>query len=548
MSAKSKGSINLHDESTQENYSSTTHSTNDIPHSNGIYDNMFIEKGMSHICEYFTLQLNNSHKERATTIKFIKTKIKDFVTNMGATLVRLAIILKCFGYFVFCKSKSIVKRLSDYMKKSIMYLKHNSLRRELTALAVLVLIIGSGIFAFSNYFDIGYKVVADGKILGTIKEKSDYYLALSLANSSVADSYGDEYVSSKNVTFEKSILPKGEFSSESALKQKAIAANENLKSSYVVNIDGVDLLSTKTKEVAEAILSNYKDKFRPQNCVELKFSNKIKITKKYAPKAIEKDTNSGVAYLESLNAKSVTVDNMSTNSAMNVTASQDSSVKAVRLSQDKKLTLEVVSIEKNPTEKPVAYATTTVSNPNVYEDVAPVVKTQGVNGKLAVEKIVTRVNGTMVEQRENGEKVIQNPINEVLEIGSKKRPTGIGTGKFIAPVHGIITSVYGPRKSGFHTGLDLAVSTGTPVEAADEGKVIFAGWDGNYGNLVIINHQNGFETYYAHNSSLVVAVGDIVAQGDIISYSGSTGNSTGPHCHFEVRKNGATQNPYDYIF
>ena len=88
---------------------------------------------------------------------------------------------------------------------------------------------------------------------------------------------------------------------------------------------------------------------------------------------------------------------------------------------------------------------------------------------------------------------------------------------------------------------------GTNVYAADGGIVTYAGWSGNYGYLVIIDHQNGYETYYAHNSQLLVSVGDKVYKGEHISEMGATGRVTGPHCHFEVRYNGSTQNALKYL-
>ena len=120
---------------------------------------------------------------------------------------------------------------------------------------------------------------------------------------------------------------------------------------------------------------------------------------------------------------------------------------------------------------------------------------------------------------------------------------------FMRPIiGGTITSVYGKRSSGFHTGLDLATSTGTPIYASASGTVKFAGTQGGYGKLVIIDHGNGYQTYYAHCSAIYVTAGQNVNQGDNISAVGSTGNSTGPHVHFEIRYNGSTLNPQNYIY
>jgi murein DD-endopeptidase MepM/ murein hydrolase activator NlpD len=117
----------------------------------------------------------------------------------------------------------------------------------------------------------------------------------------------------------------------------------------------------------------------------------------------------------------------------------------------------------------------------------------------------------------------------------------------IWPVHGVFTSGFGWRWGRMHEGIDLAVGTGTPVVAAAAGTVILAGWLGGYGNLVVIDHGNGMSTAYGHNSSVTVGVGQYVAQGQLVAYSGNTGHSTGPHLHFEVRINGTAVDPLGYL-
>ena len=118
---------------------------------------------------------------------------------------------------------------------------------------------------------------------------------------------------------------------------------------------------------------------------------------------------------------------------------------------------------------------------------------------------------------------------------------------FIWPVHGVVTSGYGWRWGRMHEGIDIAVGSGTPVVSAAAGTVIVAGWLGGYGNLVVVDHGNGIATAYGHNSTVTVGTGQYVAQGQLIAYSGNTGNSTGPHVHFEVRINGAAVDPFGYL-
>jgi murein DD-endopeptidase MepM/ murein hydrolase activator NlpD len=118
---------------------------------------------------------------------------------------------------------------------------------------------------------------------------------------------------------------------------------------------------------------------------------------------------------------------------------------------------------------------------------------------------------------------------------------------FIWPVNGPVTSGYGMRWGRLHEGIDIAAATGTQIWAAASGTVIYAGWLGGYGNLVVVDHGNGLATAYAHASAILVSVGQSVAQGETVALVGSTGNSSGPHLHFEVRVNGTAVDPLLYL-
>ena len=128
-----------------------------------------------------------------------------------------------------------------------------------------------------------------------------------------------------------------------------------------------------------------------------------------------------------------------------------------------------------------------------------------------------------------------------------------GTGQLAAPVNAPITSDFGWRihpiygTSRLHAGTDFGVDEGTPVHAADGGVVVEAGWISGYGYTVIIDHGNGMSTLYAHNSDVAVSPGQTVSKGQVVSYSGNTGGSTGPHLHFEVRINGEPTDPMGYL-
>lgn len=129
----------------------------------------------------------------------------------------------------------------------------------------------------------------------------------------------------------------------------------------------------------------------------------------------------------------------------------------------------------------------------------------------------------------------------------------VGSGQLSWPCSGPITSPFGYRVHPIfgveisHAGIDIGVPEGTPVQAADGGTVIESGWISGYGYTIIIDHGNGIQTLYAHNSSLIAGSGQSVSKGEVVAYSGQTGNVTGPHCHFEVRINGSPVDPMGYL-
>ena len=180
------------------------------------------------------------------------------------------------------------------------------------------------------------------------------------------------------------------------------------------------------------------------------------------------------------------------------------------------------------------------------------VKEQGKDGLALVNADVTYINNV-----EQGREVLESTTLEEATTtytytGTTPRPKTASNGYFIWPVRGTITSNFGARdlwgSYDYHLGIDIACPSGTSIKAADGGTVITAGWNsGGYGYLVVIRHDNGMHTYYAHNSSILVKVGDKVYQGQVIAKAGMTGKADGPHCHFEVRVNGTSVNPRKYL-
>jgi len=178
----------------------------------------------------------------------------------------------------------------------------------------------------------------------------------------------------------------------------------------------------------------------------------------------------------------------------------------------------------------------------LYEGEIKVVS-EGVVGKKNVLGEIVRLDGAEIERTELETKIISQPKTQTAERGTKPAPERIGTGTYILPIEGLVSSVYGPRWGRIHEGVDFAVDIGTDVIAADTGKVEEVGYQSGYGLTVTIDHGDGVISLYGHLSETLVEPGQIVRQGDLIAKSGNTGFSTGPHLHFALFRFGQSFDP-----
>ena len=178
---------------------------------------------------------------------------------------------------------------------------------------------------------------------------------------------------------------------------------------------------------------------------------------------------------------------------------------------------------------------------------------KGAFGKADIVADVTYVNGEEQERTVISSVTLSDPVAETRARGTKVRPTWYPTGSFRWPCSGRITSRFGYRNTGIrgatsnHKGIDIACSYGTPIYAADGGRVTYSGYKGAMGYVVIIDHNNGYVTYYEHNSSLLVSAGQTVYKGQQIAKAGRSGVASGVHCHFGIQRNGSYVNPLNYL-
>ena len=221
--------------------------------------------------------------------------------------------------------------------------------------------------------------------------------------------------------------------------------------------------------------------------------------------------------------------------------------------------LTVVTTEEQTDEEAIAFEEEYRPEPEMYAGETQV-QVQGENGLKEIRKKIVKENGRPVEEKVLEEQIVEEPVEQIVMTGTKV-PEGYGGGNetfdenvsydenavytnLKIPVDDVyISSGYGMRWGRLHRGTDFALQSGSNIYAADEGTVYWADCCGSYGNLVKIDHGNGMQTYYAHCSQIIVSSGQHVDRGDVIAKVGSTGNSTGPHLHFEVIVNGSCVDP-----
>ena len=225
--------------------------------------------------------------------------------------------------------------------------------------------------------------------------------------------------------------------------------------------------------------------------------------------------------------------------------------------------LRIKVVKTEVVNEDLPYQTIKTDNSKLFKGTTKV-KRKGSAGTAQVTQLVTYVDGVRVSSEEINRLTVREPVDELVDVGTKSTSISKGSsggsytvtttsGKLVWPIIGLyrVNSPYGPRNGGFHRGIDLSgpSASGHIVVAAASGRVVASGWGGPYGNRVIIDNGGGMSTLYAHclNGSLSVSVGQYVNAGDAIARVGSTGNSTGPHLHFEVRINGNQVNPAPYL-
>jgi murein DD-endopeptidase MepM/ murein hydrolase activator NlpD len=423
-----------------------------------------------------------------------------------------------------------------------------------------------------NAGNFALEVTYDGQTVGYVRTQQSYYSAADAVESTVRDNSDQLFALSGKPSFRLVMTDASHITPQSRLSDNLIArAGGQLVRAEGLYVDdafvGAYSDGAAIRQMLNSIINSYKSHKKNVKTEQVSFLQKVTVKSGLFPRktvatlaAMKQDLTHGegsgakyvarqgdsVAMISSrLNVPLTTLYNLNPSIGSDyLDAGQALKVKSGK----PLLTIQVTRTEKY--NKKVAYPTQRVKTNSLYVHKTQV-KNNGKSGKVVVTAKVTYINGKVKNKTVVATKVVKKPVAKVLLVGIKPMPSTAATGNFAWPIRlgvACISSPFGGRRH--HSGLDLACNQGTPIHAADGGRVEFAGWYSGYGNCVIIRHNGSLESLYGHCSKLLVSVGTRVFKGETIALVGHTGHvvgRTGNHCHFEVRVNGTAVNPLRFL-
>ena len=431
-----------------------------------------------------------------------------------------------------------------------------------TAAAVIVLL---------SVYTIGTTVRYDGINLGTVGSRRTVDQAVEQLETVTRQTLEDQdyAIDTALLSTQTHVVPRRDLESREEFAENLTDQIGDVTYGYTLYVDGEAVAATTYAGAIDQLLEQMKAGYITENTVDCSFVENVEIKEGY----VDSSLISNLGYIaEKLNAtkegavvytvkpgdvwSAIAEDNGMTNQQL-LTLNPGYDIAVLHAGDQLTISnavpyLTVVAVERQNYIRDLPYTITYRDDASMYQGDTKVLS-KGVYGKADVTANVTIINGEETAREYVASVTLSQPVAEVQARGTKVRPTWFPTGSFRWPCYGVITSYFGPRRasvagaSTYHEALDIANSYGTAIYAADGGTVTLAGWYGGLGYCVKIDHGNGFVTTYGHNSSLLVSVGQHVYKGQQIARMGSTGISSGPHCHFAVTRNGTLVDPLNYL-
>ena len=368
-----------------------------------------------------------------------------------------------------------------------------------------------------------YEYTYHGRVMGVVKNVEDVYDTIDVLGDKLSKAAGVNVSLDveRDMTFRKVMGLTTDVQSDEDILNTLTYMKDLQVEAYAVMLDGEETVLLESESVAKSILSEIQNEYAGERpgvqYTDIHYDQQIAIQPVYCLLGDIWNRSDAKRFLQG-----------------------DPSI-----SMPSRITIR--STETATYTESVPYETEYIDDPSMYTGVEEL-RSEGAEGTDVVVATIERVNGEEVSRTVISSTEVKAPVAEVRARGTRPIPVAQGTGQFIYPlISYTLSSPFGMRWGTLHTGVDLAAPMGTKIYASDGGTVEFAGWHGSYGYLIIIDHGGLYETYYAHCSQLLVSAGDEVTQGQNIGLVGSTGFSTGPHCHFEVRYNGTPTDPLGYL-
>ena len=422
-----------------------------------------------------------------------------------------------------------------------------------------------------SLYTIGARAVYDGKDLGVVSSRQAVALAVTEVEGITRETLQDSSykVDQSLLETKTGVFLRKEVASEEDFRDELTDELGLVEDAYVLYVDGEKVVATTFPGALDDILAQLKLGYQTEDTVDAYFVEDVEIRQEYVDTSYIMNLGYIAEILNATREGEVTYTVKSGDSYYSIADEYGLSVDALMKlnpGYDPKILrtgdvltisnavpyLTVVNVERQCYVQDVPYPVEYTDDASMYQGEYKVTS-PGVYGKADVTANVTYINGTETEREIVASVTLSQPVTEQQLRGTKERPSWYPTGSFGWPCNGIITSYFGRRNTGirgastYHEAIDIANSYGTPIYASDGGTVIYSGWMGGYGYLVKIDHGNGYVTYYGHNSSLLVSVGEHVHKGQQIARMGSTGISSGNHCDFRIQLNGTFLNPLNYL-
>lgn len=419
-----------------------------------------------------------------------------------------------------------------------------------------------------------YQYSYNGRVLGYVENQESVYNILDIAGKklSSANDAKIRFKAGQNVTFKLVSSSKKDIDTADQALNKLTYMTDIDVTAYGIYEDGNLKAVVDTESKAQSVLDNVLAYFRTPDSgmtvKQIKFKNSVEIkpvnvmltsvmTSSEAESILEKGGQLTIQHIvmEDEDETSMGKTYGVSSDSIHVMQDENGEVHSVAESGDKvqlskKSDPIVVTMKESGTmSEVIEYRTIKRKTKKMYKGDTEVIQ-KGVNGRQIITGTLVYENGKEVSRDISKKEVLKKSVDKIVLVGTNNKPKWYPTGTYIVPVKNeVITSYFGSRWGRVHGGLDFGMPIGTPIYASDGGTVSRASYYAGYGLCIEVTHNNGTFTRYGHCSKVVVNVGDKVAQGEKIGEVGNTGNSTGPHLHFEIHPNGGEYvDPYPYIY